>query len=136
MKKKSKPLISTLKSRTKKQKKLSITSSGLIINKLWPFLGASPDGIRICECCKKKLIEVKSMYAKRNLPPQIAAKEYLELVDDEFVLKRETKWNYQIQGLMGISGILHCDLVIYTHKGILIAMLSLTMSCGKKCSRS
>ncbi|KAL9958145.1 hypothetical protein ACROYT_G035118 [Oculina patagonica] len=50
----------------------------------------------------------------------VAAKEYLELVDDEFVLKRETKWNYQIQGLMGISGMLNCDLVIYTHKGILI----------------
>ena len=34
-------------------------------------------------------------------------------------IKKETKWNYQIQGLMGITGI-HCrDLVIYTLKGIL-----------------
>ena len=109
-----------LKKQSKKHRKLSITSSGLIINKLWPFLGASPDGIRICECCQRKLIEVKSMYSKRNLLPQVAAKENLQLVDDEYVLKRETKWNYQIQGLMGITGIENCDLVIYTLKGIMI----------------
>ena len=35
-------------------------------------------------------------------------------------IKKETKWNYQIQGLMGKTGIHHCDLVIYTLKGILI----------------
>ena len=105
-----------LKKQNKKHRKLSITSSGLIINKLWPFLGASPDGIRICECCQRKLIEVKSMYAKRNLLPQVAAKENLQLVDDEYVLKREN----QIQGLMGITGIGNCDLVIYTLKGITI----------------
>ena len=109
-----------MKKQNKKHRKLSITSSGLIINKLWPFLGASPDGIRICECCQRKLIEVKSMYAKRNLLPQVAAKENLHLVDDEYVLKRETKWNCQIRGLMGITGIENCDLVIYTLKGIMI----------------
>ena len=108
----------------KKQKRnhdrLLIKNSGLIINTLWPFLGASPDGVRICECCQKKLIEVKSMYAKRNLPPQVAAEEKLTFVDDKYILKKETKWNYQIQGLMGITGIHFCDLVIYTFKGILI----------------
>lgn len=30
---------------------------------------ALPGGVRICECWQKKLIEVKSMYAKRNLAP-------------------------------------------------------------------
>ncbi|RMX59854.1 hypothetical protein pdam_00023030 [Pocillopora damicornis] len=55
---------------------------GLIVNTLWPFLRASPDGIRICACCQKKLIEVKSMYAKRNLPPHVAAEENLMLVDE------------------------------------------------------
>ena len=109
-----------IKKQNKNHKKLSLENSGLKINTLWPFLGASPDGVRMCECCQKKLIEVKSMYAKRNLPPQVAAEENLMLVDDKYVLKKETKWNYQIQGLMGITGIHCCDLVIYTLKGILI----------------
>ena len=60
------------------------------------------------------------MYAKRNLPPHVAAEENLMLVDGKYEIKKETKWNYQIQGLMGITGIHHCDLVIYTLKGILI----------------
>ena len=42
------------------------------------------------------------------------------LVDGKYEIKKETKWNYQIQGMMGITGIHHCDLVIYTLKGILI----------------
>ena len=79
---------------------MSTEKSGLIVNTLWPFLGASPDGIRICACCQKKLIEVKSMYAKRNLPPHVAAEENLMLVDGKYEIKKETKWNYQIQDLM------------------------------------
>lgn len=42
------------------------------------------------------------------------------LVDGKYEIKKETKWNYQIQGLMGKTGIHHCDLVIYTLKGILM----------------
>ena len=108
------------KKQTKNHEKLSIEKSGVIVNTLWPFLGASPDGIRICTCCQKKLIEVKSMYAKRNLPPHVAAEENLILVDGKYEIKKEINWSYQIQGLMRITGIHRCDLVIYTLKGILI----------------
>ena len=79
-----------IKKQKKNHDKLSIKNNGLIINTLWPFLGASPDGVRICGCCQKKLIEVKSMYAKRNLPPQVAAEEKL-FVGDKYILKKETK---------------------------------------------
>jgi len=64
--------------------------------------------------------EVKGLYAKRNLPPHVAAEENLILVDGKYELKRKTKWNYQVQGLMGITEIYCCDLVIYTLRGILI----------------
>ena len=94
MKRKRKHLISTLKKQKRNHEKLSIKNSGLIVNTLWPFLGASPDGVRICECCQKKLIEIKSMYAKRNLSPQVAAEEKLVFVGDKYILKKETKWNY------------------------------------------
>ena len=40
------------------------------------------------------------MYAKRNLPPHVAAEENLMLVDGKYEIKKETKWNYQIQDLM------------------------------------
>ena len=87
MRKERKHLISTLKNR--RNIILSIKNSGIIVNTLWPFLGASPDGARMCECCRKKLIEVKSMYAKRNLPPQVAAEEKLMFVGDKYIYNNE-----------------------------------------------
>ena len=57
------------------------------------------------------------MYAKRNLPTQVVAEEKVMFVGDKYILKKQTKWNYQIQGLMGITGIHCCDLVTYTFKG-------------------
>ena len=68
---------------------------------------------------------MKSLYSKRNLLPAIAAATYLEKDNKgNLMLKSETKWNYQIQGLMGISGIHNAELVIYTNKGILIIPVS------------
>ena len=40
------------------------------------------------------------MYVKRNLPSHVAAEENLMLVDGKYEIKKETKWNYQIQDLM------------------------------------
>ena len=111
-----------LKKTSKKHKSVTVDRSGLIVAKSMPFLGASPDGIRKCGCCPQKTtVEAKSLYSKRNLLPAVAAAAFLE-EDDEgnLKLKSETKWNYQIKGLMGISEIHDADLVIYTNKGILI----------------
>lgn len=105
-----------------KHKSIFVMPSGLVIHKSLPYLGASPDGIRSCGCCPKKtLVEVKSLYSKRNLLPFVAAQELLNVDSTgKITLKSETKWNYQIQGQMAISEIINCDLIIYTNKGILI----------------
>ena len=41
----------------------------------------------------EEVTEIKSMYAKRNLPPQVAAEEKLMFVGDKYTLKKETKRN-------------------------------------------
>ena len=58
-----------LKKLQKKHKGLVICKSGLVVNVSWPHLGASPDGICHCLCCAKRVIEVKSLFSKRSLPP-------------------------------------------------------------------
>ena len=63
---------------------------------------------------------MQKFFSKRNRPPGIAASEQLIKTTKGFKLKEETTWYYQIQGQMGISGIYHTDLVIYTNKGILV----------------
>lgn len=109
-----------LKKISLKHKELHLLESGLVINQKWPFLGASPDRIRHCECHGKTLVECKSLFAKRNLLPGVAASDKLLKTTKGFKLKEETSWYYQIQGQMAISGIHATDLVIYTNKGILI----------------
>lgn len=104
----------------KKHKGLEVSKSGLVVNVSWPHLGASPDGIRNCQCCAKRVIEVKSIFAKRSLPPHIAASEYLIKIDGRFHLKTETKWYYQIQGELATTGLQVADLIIYTNKGIMV----------------
>ena len=37
---------------------LLLKESGLVVNPLWPFLGASPDHIQYCKCHPKTLVEM------------------------------------------------------------------------------
>ena len=63
---------------------------------------------------------VKSLFTKRSLLPHVAAANYLYKEDGVYKLKRETKWNYQIQGEMALSGVKNADPVIYTNEGIMV----------------
>ncbi len=110
---------------SKKHKDLSLSKCGLVINQQWPYLGASPDRIRYCACHGKVLVECKSLFAKRNLLPDVAASDKLQKTPDGVVkLKEETSWFYQIQGQMAITEIGNTDLIIYTNKNILIVPVS------------
>ena len=99
---------------------MEVIESGLFIDEHHPYLGATPDRIQVCKCCVKILLEVKSIFSKRNLPPHIAAASYLEKVHGKYYLKKETSWNYQIQGQLAIARLTHCNLIIYTLMGILV----------------
>ena len=99
---------------------LLLKESGLVVNPLWPFLGASPDRVQYCKCHPKTLMEIKGLFSKRNLLPAVAAADKLIKTTNGYQLKVETTWYYQIQGQMAITGVKHTALVIYTNKGILI----------------
>ena len=99
---------------------LLLKESGLVVNPLWPFLGASPDRVQYCKCHPKTLVEIKGLFSKRNLLPAVAAADKLIKTTNGYQLKVETTWYYQIQGQMAITGVKHTALVIYTNKGILI----------------
>ena len=67
-------------------------------------------------------MEIKSLFSKGNLPPHIAASEYIIKVNGngKYKLKTETRWYYQIQGELATTCLKNADLVIYTKKGILV----------------
>lgn len=104
----------------KVHKDLCVCECGLIIDSELSYLGSSPDRIRSCTCCGKRVVEVKSLYSKRSLLPHIAAGDHIYKENGVYKLKQETKWNYQLQGEMALSTLTIGDLVIYTNKGIMV----------------
>ena len=99
-----------------------MTESGLLVNHKYPHLGASPDGIVMCDHCTVSdgLLEIKCPYKYRNETPVDAAKNSdfcSELVEGKLRLKETHIYHYQIQGQMAITGKSWCDLYIWTLKG-------------------
>ena len=45
------------------------TNAGLMVNPLFPHLGASPDGFVHCDCCGKGLLEIKCPFTAKDIHP-------------------------------------------------------------------
>ena len=46
--------------------KFSMVDCGLFISTDYPFIGASPDSLILCDCCGEGCVEVNCLYCKRN----------------------------------------------------------------------
>ena len=103
---------------------ISVKESGLIVNKDYPHLKTSPDGIVECMCChcgkNKGLLEIKCPYKYRNETPLKAAENSdfcCVLANGKLKLKTSHNYFYQVQGQMAIAGMSWCDFYVWTLKG-------------------
>jgi len=104
-----------------------IHDCGLVINKEFIFLGATPDG-KVCENGKCGIIEIKCPYTARNYTIEQAVREL-----PDFMLKENTNGevlldkrhpNYaQVQGQLMITGAEFCDFIVYTPKDLYVKRL-------------
>ena len=108
-----------------------VTQSGFIVNPLYPFLGASPDGTVYDPSNEEDpfgFVEVKCPYSARDITPSAAAAEssfYCKLDSSGYVKLKHTHHYYaQVQGQMAIGDRPWCDFVIYTSKGISIERIN------------
>ena len=103
-----------------------LESHGFIISKDKPFLGASVDNVRSCECvsdCNKVVVKYKCPWTLRHsdakeafLSPDIGGVQ----VEGRFQLKTTSKNYQQVQlQMFALSLRLLCDFFIWTTKGIL-----------------
>ena len=77
---------------------------------IWPYLGATPDGIMKCTCCSHEyIVEIKCPFkcTKRNFFELVNNdKEFcMEIKDGKNYLKRNHQYFYQVQLQMLISNI-------------------------------
>ena len=79
----------------------SVTECGLFINKQWPFVGASPDGIINCTCHGRGVLEIKCPLCHRETLLQTVATEdqkfCLKLSDGKLHLDESHQYCFQVQ---------------------------------------
>lgn len=96
---------------------VTVLRTGLHVHKDYPFLAGSPDGI-VQEATGEGLLEVKCPSKQAGRTPEEACtdKEFCcELVGSEVKLKKKHAYYFQVQGLLGVTGLKWCDFVVFTN---------------------
>lgn len=87
-------------------------STGVFIHPEYPWLAASPDGIASCDCCGRRVIEIKCPY---NC--SVESKKELKIDDLQWMpLKQTSDYYYQMQLQMLCVGVDACDFIIWAEK--------------------
>ena len=106
---------------------MHFTEPGLLISNSIPFIGATPDGIRNCNCCKSTLVEFKCPYTGKDLDAKSAFLFHSigGKVNDNgtYHLDKNHLHYYQVQTAMAVTGLSVCDFVTYTNKGIHVVQI-------------
>jgi len=68
----------------------AVNKSGLLIDREYPCIGASPDGIVTCECCGKGVLEIQCPYKFKEVALQDAFKDNTFHLDGNFNLRENT----------------------------------------------
>ena len=106
---------------------LKIGCCGLVVHPCYPHLGASPDGIVICDCCGKGVLEIKCPYSCRGKAFSEAADQ-----DKDFCLQKhadgrlqliESHAYYQVQAQLKLCETVYCDFVMWSMDELLVLQI-------------
>jgi|SRR5664279_2408517 len=101
----------------KQQPEAHMHAIGFVVNPAYPFLGATPDA-RICIDGTTGIAEIKCPYSARDMTISQASQQLksfcLEPSDDDYKLKPNHDYWYQIQGQLLITGAPFCIFIVYT----------------------
>lgn len=107
----------------KQHYKFKLNHRGFLISKKKPFMGASIDDLRSCECariCGNAVVEYKCPWVHRNNDPKeafVSNEVGGYLIGNSYHLKRNSRYYYQVQMQMFVVGVNSCDFVVWTTKG-------------------
>ena len=88
-------------------------NTGLHINVDFSYLGASPDSLIQCDCHGKGVLEIKCPHIYRyGLKNWQQDKTFP--IDENYQIKVDRKYYYQIQGQMFILNLDYCDFFIWS----------------------
>ncbi len=107
------------------------TNAGLVVNPLFPHLGASPDGFVCCDCCGKGLLEIKCPFTARDIHPSGLRGKPRSCLGEKGVVTSHAYYT-QMQGQLVISERQYCDLAVWTPVGVVIERVFVDISFTEK----
>lgn len=111
---------------------ITVKSCGLFVDRNYPFLAASPDGL----IDDDGMVEIKCPYKARNLLPEDAIEQkmiqFATFEDGKFRLKRTDKYYYQVQGQLFVTGRKFCYFIVWTPHGLLYEKIERDEECWSK----
>ena len=95
-----------------------ISDTGLIIEPLYPFMGASPDAVVTCTCCGHGVLEVKCPFSCKDKSFQTVANDnsnffLYEDDNEELKLKTNHAYYYQVQMQMKFAHAQYYDFLVW-----------------------
>ncbi|XP_078610518.1 uncharacterized protein LOC144881370 [Branchiostoma floridae x Branchiostoma japonicum] len=107
-------------------KDVKLEEVGLILYKDFPFIGASPDGMRQCSCHGRTVIEIKCPYKYRDIYPaaDLCLSDANYCLDKDCKLKTGHRYYTQVQTHMLVTGVSTCDFVVWTNAGMVVVNVS------------
>ena len=113
-----------MKFKQEKNEQVKVCAScGLIVNRAYPWLGASPDILisDVQETSPLDIGEIKCTYSKKELSIEDLCKDndfYLSMINGKAGLKKDHVYYYQLQGTMAALKLQWADFIVYTTKGL------------------
>lgn len=98
---------------------LSVTNTGLVVNKNYPYFGASSDGIVICICCGQNTLEIKCPFKPIRITENAVyvAKEKIPAIienrNGELVMNEVHYFYYQVPMQLILSDVQYSDFYIW-----------------------
>ncbi len=97
-------------------------NSGFRINPEYPYIGASPNAIMLCDCCGRRAVEIKCPFCKRdkNLVEASDDKKFYMQKDSSGDLKLDKRhaYYYQVQTQLGVCGFDSAYFVVWTEEDL------------------
>ena len=97
---------------------MMVVDSGLVINPEWPHLGASPDGLVLCACCGKGVVEIKCPYCHHDEDIETVTTNnsscLVKSADGSLHLDQTHTYYYQVQTQIFVCRVDYCDFCVCT----------------------
>ena len=106
---------------------ISVRDSGLFLSEVYPYSGASADGILECCCETIFVIEIKCPIKATKMPlTELAISDdsfCMEYVYGEYILKKDHAYYYQVQLQMFLTQAKACYFFVYSREASLCQMI-------------